>query len=63
MPTPTHSSPQDLKRLFSAERLSTYIDHCGGDFAAAGRGGVPLELGDHVRGLGALAPMIADGAA
>ena len=27
--------PQDLERLFSAERLSTYIDHCGGDFAAA----------------------------
>ena len=27
--------PQDLERLFSGERLSTYIDHCGGDFAAA----------------------------
>jgi hypothetical protein len=28
-------SPPDLKRLFSAERLSTYIDHCDGNFAAA----------------------------
>lgn len=28
-------SPSDLERLFSAERLSTYIAHCGGDFAAA----------------------------
>lgn len=28
-------SPSDLKRLFSAERLSTYINQCGGDFAAA----------------------------
>jgi len=27
--------PQDLERLFSAERLSTCIEHCGGDFAAA----------------------------
>jgi hypothetical protein len=25
----------DLERLFSAERLSTYIAHCGGDFTAA----------------------------
>ncbi|MHB1808720.1 MAG: hypothetical protein ACYCU0_05415 [Solirubrobacteraceae bacterium] len=30
-----HLSPSDLKRLFSAERLSTYIAHCRGDFAAA----------------------------
>jgi hypothetical protein len=30
-----HLSPSDLERLFSAERLSTYIAHCGGDFAAA----------------------------
>jgi hypothetical protein len=28
-------SPSALKRLFSAERLSAYVDHCGGDFAAA----------------------------
>jgi hypothetical protein len=36
MPTPDHQlQPQDLERLFSAERLSTYIDHCGGDFPAA----------------------------
>ncbi len=36
MPTPDPQlQPQDLKRLFSAERLSTYIDHCGGDFAEA----------------------------
>jgi hypothetical protein len=28
-------SPSDLERLFSAERLSTYIAHCAGDFAAA----------------------------
>jgi hypothetical protein len=36
MPTPDPQlPPQDLERLFSAERLSTYIDHCGGDFAAA----------------------------
>jgi hypothetical protein len=37
MPTPADPqlSMQDLERLFSAERLSTYIDHCGGDFAAA----------------------------
>jgi hypothetical protein len=28
-------SPSDLKRLFSAERLSTYIAYCDGDFAAA----------------------------
>ncbi|MHB1539557.1 MAG: hypothetical protein ACYCUM_14585 [Solirubrobacteraceae bacterium] len=30
-----HLSPSDLERLFSAERLSTYVTHCGGDFAAA----------------------------
>lgn len=30
-----HLSPSDLERLFSAERLSTYIAHCDGDFAAA----------------------------
>ena len=36
MPTPDPQlPPQDLERLFSAERLSTYIDHCGGYFAAA----------------------------
>ncbi len=36
MPTPDPQlQPQDLERLFSAERLSTYIDHCGGDFASA----------------------------
>jgi hypothetical protein len=36
MPTPdAQLQPQDLERLFSAERLSTYIEHCGGDFAAA----------------------------
>lgn len=35
MPTPEPQlPPQDLERLFSAERLSTYIDHYGGDFAA-----------------------------
>jgi hypothetical protein len=28
-------SPSDLRRLFSSERLSTYIDYCGGDLAAA----------------------------
>src|ERR1700691_2385136 len=28
-------SPSDLQRLFSAEWLSTYVDPCGGDFAAA----------------------------
>jgi hypothetical protein len=28
-------SPSDLERLFSAERLSTYIDHCDGNLAAA----------------------------
>jgi hypothetical protein len=28
-------SPSDLERLFSAERLSTYLAHCNGDFAAA----------------------------
>lgn len=28
-------SPSDLERLFSAERLSTYIAHCGGNSAAA----------------------------
>jgi hypothetical protein len=31
----TYLSPSDLERLFSAERLSTYIAHCGGDFAVA----------------------------
>lgn len=31
----THLAPSDIERLFSAERLSTYIAHCGGDFAAA----------------------------
>src|ERR1700733_16237588 len=36
MPTPDPQfQPQDLERLFSAERLSTYIDHCGGNFASA----------------------------
>jgi hypothetical protein len=30
-----HLSPSDLERLFSAERLSTYLAHCNGDFAAA----------------------------
>jgi hypothetical protein len=37
-PTPTPDPrlpPQDLECLFSAEWLSTYIDHCDGDFAAA----------------------------
>ena len=28
-------SPSDLERLFSAERLSTYLAHCKGDFATA----------------------------
>jgi hypothetical protein len=28
-------SPSDLERLFSTERLSTYLAHCDGDFAAA----------------------------
>jgi len=28
-------SQPDLERLFSAERLSTYLAHCGGDFDAA----------------------------
>src|SRR5580692_4817028 len=28
-------SPSDLERLFSAERLSTYLAHCKGDFDAA----------------------------
>jgi hypothetical protein len=28
-------SPSDLERLFSAERLSTYLAHCNGDFATA----------------------------
>src|SRR5450759_3943773 len=28
-------SQPDLERLFSAERLSTYLAHCDGDFAAA----------------------------
>lgn len=28
-------SQPDLERLFSAERLSTYLAHCGGDFHAA----------------------------
>lgn len=32
---PPELSPSDLERLFSAERLSTYIAHCGGDFAVA----------------------------
>jgi hypothetical protein len=36
MPSPpAQLSPSDLERLFSAERLSTYIAHCNGDFAAA----------------------------
>jgi len=36
MPSPpAQPSRSDLERLFSAERLSTYIAHCGGDFAAA----------------------------
>jgi hypothetical protein len=37
-----HLSLSDLERLFSVERLSTYIAHCGGDFAA--RRDVSLEL-------------------
>jgi hypothetical protein len=32
---PQQISPSDLERLFSAERLSTYLAHCEGDFAAA----------------------------
>jgi hypothetical protein len=28
-------SPADLERLFSAERMSTYLTYCEGDFAAA----------------------------
>jgi hypothetical protein len=32
---PAHLSRSDIERLFSAERLSTYIAHCGGDFVAA----------------------------
>lgn len=32
---PPQLSPPDIERLFSAERLSTYIAHCGGDFTAA----------------------------
>lgn len=32
---PPDLSPSDLERLFSAERLSTYVDHCDGDFNAA----------------------------
>ncbi len=33
--SPRQLPPADLERLFSAERLSTYLDHCNGDFAAA----------------------------
>jgi hypothetical protein len=32
---PQEISPSDLERLFSAERLSTYLAHCEGNFAAA----------------------------
>jgi len=32
---PQQLSPSDLEHLFSAERLSTYLAHCEGDFAAA----------------------------
>jgi hypothetical protein len=31
----SHLSRSDIERLFSAERLSTYLAQCGGDFAAA----------------------------
>jgi len=33
--TPPPISPAELERLFSAERLSTYLAECNGDFAAA----------------------------
>jgi hypothetical protein len=33
--TPPPISPAELERLFSAERLSTYLAQCNGDFAAA----------------------------
>jgi hypothetical protein len=32
---PQPISPSTLERLFSSERLSTYLAHCDGDFAAA----------------------------
>ncbi|MGN6372233.1 MAG: hypothetical protein ACTHM1_04490 [Solirubrobacteraceae bacterium] len=32
---PPDLSPSDLERLFSAERLSTYVEHCDGDVNAA----------------------------